>query len=424
MSNYTPVITNYAAKDLLTAGDTNKKIRGAQLDAELSAIATMSTTKEDTANKGIANGYLGLNASSGFTVTGPVLGSGAIVRSPSVTGASIGTDSNLGSVAWNASGASTDQKIWDAAISNTNGSTLAFRLVNDAVSVAQNWLLATRSGVSVTNLTFGNATDNPTYTFAGTGQATVGGDLVVSRAVASGSALAKVANASAANGAYSLFQAKNTIGVEMAMLVTSDATTSALLSGGPSSAAGYLYTAGAAYPLSIGTNFIERVRIAGDGSLINLQSTSVQVNGETLNSWRRAKTADESRVSTVTPAVDSALSAVLTAGTYIFDMFVLLHTSAGGILLQCQYSGSQTGGSVTANGNVAAAAYTTSGTAFGSNFLSVNTTNATSKGNYLRVTGTFVASTSGTFALWWCQNSSNAGASIVDANSWMIVSKV
>lgn len=74
MSNYTPLV-NYAAKDALTTGNPSKKILGTEISAELSAIATAITSKEDTANKNIANGYLGLDANSqtsaaGYIVTG------------------------------------------------------------------------------------------------------------------------------------------------------------------------------------------------------------------------------------------------------------------------------------------------------------------------------------------------------------------
>ena len=63
MSNYTP-ITNFAAKDALTPGDPNKAILGTQVSAEFTAIQTAISSKEDSANKGQANGYAPLNASS------------------------------------------------------------------------------------------------------------------------------------------------------------------------------------------------------------------------------------------------------------------------------------------------------------------------------------------------------------------------
>lgn len=44
MANYTPV-NNFAAKDGLPSGDPNKKAKGADIQAELSAIAAAVATK-------------------------------------------------------------------------------------------------------------------------------------------------------------------------------------------------------------------------------------------------------------------------------------------------------------------------------------------------------------------------------------------
>ena len=49
MSNYTKT-TNFTAKDTLPAGDTNKIIRGSEIDTEFDAIATASATKANIAS--------------------------------------------------------------------------------------------------------------------------------------------------------------------------------------------------------------------------------------------------------------------------------------------------------------------------------------------------------------------------------------
>ena len=49
MSNYTKA-TNFTAKDSLTTGDPGKIIKGSEIDAEYSAIATAITSKADTAS--------------------------------------------------------------------------------------------------------------------------------------------------------------------------------------------------------------------------------------------------------------------------------------------------------------------------------------------------------------------------------------
>lgn len=63
MSNYSQIVS-YGPKDSLTTGDAAKKIKGVELDAELDAISTAITSKEDAANKNAANGYCPLNSSS------------------------------------------------------------------------------------------------------------------------------------------------------------------------------------------------------------------------------------------------------------------------------------------------------------------------------------------------------------------------
>lgn len=63
MANYSQIVS-YGPKDSLNTGDAAKKIKGTEIDAELAAISTAIATKEDAANKGAANGYCPLNASS------------------------------------------------------------------------------------------------------------------------------------------------------------------------------------------------------------------------------------------------------------------------------------------------------------------------------------------------------------------------
>jgi hypothetical protein len=50
MTDYTK-ITEFTPKDSLPVNDPEKLVVGAEIDAELDAVATMSSTKEDKANK-------------------------------------------------------------------------------------------------------------------------------------------------------------------------------------------------------------------------------------------------------------------------------------------------------------------------------------------------------------------------------------
>ncbi|MDE2097352.1 MAG: hypothetical protein KGL39_08925 [Patescibacteria group bacterium] len=68
MSNYIKT-TDFAIKDTYASGDSRKIAKGADVDVEFNNIATAIQTKEDSANKGIANGYTPLNASALITKT-------------------------------------------------------------------------------------------------------------------------------------------------------------------------------------------------------------------------------------------------------------------------------------------------------------------------------------------------------------------
>lgn len=95
---------------------------------------------------------------------------GSLNYSTVTSGVSLGAP---GMVISNA-GAGTDGKFWDQIISGTQ---MQFRLTNDADSSAHNWLAVTRSGIVATNISFGNAIDNPAYSFLGTGTATFTGSI-------------------------------------------------------------------------------------------------------------------------------------------------------------------------------------------------------------------------------------------------------
>lgn len=106
MSNYTPLV-NYAAKDALTTGNPSKKILGTEISAELSAISTAISTKEDSANKNLASGYLGLDANSqasaaGYIVTGSTIPANGIYL-PSANSLGFATNSTKRGQ-WNSTG--------------------------------------------------------------------------------------------------------------------------------------------------------------------------------------------------------------------------------------------------------------------------------------------------------------------------------
>lgn len=62
MANYV-VTTDFAPKDALPTGNPAKAAQGTQVATEFNNIATAIATKQDTANKGVANGYASLDVS-------------------------------------------------------------------------------------------------------------------------------------------------------------------------------------------------------------------------------------------------------------------------------------------------------------------------------------------------------------------------
>ena len=63
--------TDFAAKDTLPSGDTNKVIRGSEFDAEFNAIETASATKADTADPSFTGT---VDVAGDITLTGTVDG--------------------------------------------------------------------------------------------------------------------------------------------------------------------------------------------------------------------------------------------------------------------------------------------------------------------------------------------------------------
>jgi hypothetical protein len=114
------------------------------------------------------------------TWTGTHIFTGAI-GGTATTGLSAGLVSTLPDIQWVNSGAALDAKRWQGIADSTG---LFFRAVNDASSTTRDFMIATRSGVGITSLAFGNTTDNNSYVFNGTGAGTVDGQWTYSVAVA------------------------------------------------------------------------------------------------------------------------------------------------------------------------------------------------------------------------------------------------
>lgn len=82
------------------------------------------------------------------------------------------SSSVLPAIGWSETDQAADTKNWRFA---ATGGTFVGQTLNDANSAASTWLTVTRSSNTTATVQFGNATNNPTFSFLGTGSVTAGG---------------------------------------------------------------------------------------------------------------------------------------------------------------------------------------------------------------------------------------------------------
>ena len=176
MSNYTKT-TDFAAKDTLPGGDTNKVVRGSEFETEFDAISTAIATKSDTAgptftgtvtiptvdiNAGAIDGTtIGASSAAAGTFTNLVATS-ADINGGTVDGATIGGSS---------AGAGTFTNLTASGTVNFNGAT---------VSNLGTITTANLDGGTADNIVIGGATAAAgTFTTLAASSATVGGATVL-----------------------------------------------------------------------------------------------------------------------------------------------------------------------------------------------------------------------------------------------------
>lgn len=215
MSNYTAIV-NYAPKDALTTGDPAKRIKGVELAAEFTSIGSMSVTKEDTTNKGVANGYAPLNGSilladTYLTTNIPRLAQTATISaawtfstgsihsnaaSATANGWSINVNNSNPGILFYNTGSAVDEKVWEI---RTTGSTFFISSWSDAYGSQLSPFVITRSGATTAAITLtaptihisgelnlGNSTDT-TFSRLAPGRAAIEGIEIGYRQLPSGS---------------------------------------------------------------------------------------------------------------------------------------------------------------------------------------------------------------------------------------------
>jgi len=157
MSNYTKS-TNFATKDTLPAGDSNKIVKGTEIDTEFNNIATAVSTKADTASPT----FTGTTTLSTATITT------ANITTANITGGSITGITDL-AVADGGTGASTAANArtnLSAAASGANSDITSLSGLTTPLTVAQGGIGA--ATLTANNVLLGNGTSAPQTVAPGT----------------------------------------------------------------------------------------------------------------------------------------------------------------------------------------------------------------------------------------------------------------
>lgn len=159
--NATGLFVNGVAASLASSANPSASLGLAAVNG--SAATFMTSDSAPALSQSIAPTWTNKHVfSSAFSATG------ATPTSSSVSGIDLDTQTaNSPRIRWTASAAALDSKYWEMV--EASGGGLLLRTANDAYSASSTALSFARTGSAVTGLTFGNATDNPTYTFSGSG---------------------------------------------------------------------------------------------------------------------------------------------------------------------------------------------------------------------------------------------------------------
>lgn len=135
-----------------------------------------------TVVNGVAATFMRSDAAPALDVTIAPTWSGVHTYTSTATQGAIRLVAASGGFGWQATGAVADAGKWRTAVDATGN--FFIQALNDIASIGRQVLLVSRNQVSfgITALSFGNATDNPTYTFTGTGALTTGGDIELGNA--------------------------------------------------------------------------------------------------------------------------------------------------------------------------------------------------------------------------------------------------
>lgn len=194
MTDYTQNVY-FAPKDSLTTGDPNKKIKGTEIDAEFAEIQTAISSKENTANKGIANGYASLD-SSGYVPDAQLPATLPRLESSNVFSVGQRIENASPFLLLKETDQSADGKTWRAVL---EGAVLYLQALNDAENNGTSFLAVTRAGLTISSIQLTATTVSVTGGLAVTGALSAGATAVASLTIGGLTALTTSSGLNASN---------------------------------------------------------------------------------------------------------------------------------------------------------------------------------------------------------------------------------
>lgn len=153
--------------------------------------------------------------------------------------------------------------------------------------------------------------------------------------------------------------------------------------------------------------------LAVSGGTVNIGARNTIGRGISLVNY---VTSSDGKASNATPAVDANLAVALGVGAYSFEFYIpLTVTTAGGIQFKPNYDGTFSTGTYGCYG-VSAAVFFSSATR---NVNVISQFGNAITGDWFRIVGSIVTTSSGTFSLSWAQNASNATATTIGIGAYV-----
>jgi len=443
MSNYS-ITTNFGAKDALTSGDPNKLILGSQLTTEFNNIATAISTKLDA-----GSGFANPTASAGLAVVNGVATTAmrsdaapAISQSISPTWTGNHTFSPSSGAALTLNGAATNIAVF-------NGfSTATSYLTWKTNTATTEGFIGTRAGTLGSGTGFGIRSESGFYVAAGgteyftinsAGNAALNAPssgVTLDVAGLSGTAAIEAFGSSTfiqsrdtgGNGAITRLAASNTANyVDFTWSTT--AVPGVLRHGGTDVVT--ISTTRAVTVAAPSSGVALTVSGASNANVISATASgtgaALVANSQIQDTWRAMRSSDSVITSNATLASDAVLTfSSLPAGSYEFTAlikFVGANTGAQGLKYAFAAGGTLTSSFFVANGLVNTAP-STSGTFIAMtnaiSYTPINTTN----GDGVLISGSFITSTAGSFAIQFAQNSSSVDSTTIKAGSRLEVRRI